>query len=163
LRTYSLTLEVAPPKRGAVVRSRLDREARVGDRIQILEAIERGEMSVQEAVRRLQGTSDVSQAAAASALPPAASPSPLRMNREISIWSGAALDTAGGILAAASHVRSIWTGWVLLGLDVATSAVAWWMRAAQRLGRVFGAKRGTKVTLRFPVPASMAYWALRNP
>lgn len=139
------------------------------DRLEILEAIERGDISVQEGLRRLEGAEQATQAADAPPRTPlpTANPMLVRVVWQVVFWGGVALVSIGGLLVSAVYAWSIapaWqiVGWVLFGLGVVVMATGWWMRTARWLSIRIREEDGTRITLAFPVPFGLAYWVLRT-
>jgi hypothetical protein len=138
------------------------------DRLSILEAIERGDISVDEALRQLGAPAPE---AVKPELPrrvptPVARPFLVRVIWQTAFWSGVALLSIGGLLVTGVHEWSIPSGWQILGwvlfvLGAISLALGWWMRGARWLSiRVHEEKR-TKISLAFPVPLGLLYWAAR--
>jgi hypothetical protein len=141
------------------------------DRMAILEAIERGDLSVQEGIRKLDGSGGESSSAgsahAAHYGPRAgARPALARVIWQAVLWSGVLLVVVGGLLVAAVYAWAIpagWrvAGWVLLGLGIVTALAGWWLRTARWLSVRVQEGDGTNIALAFPLPLGLSYWALR--
>lgn len=138
------------------------------DRLEVLEAIERGDISVQEGLRRLEGDGDASRSAGemVNAPSPVVRPFLVRVIWQSVFWGAVTLTAVGGVLVSAFYAWSIspgWRvlGWVLLGLGVVATMVGWWMRTARWLSVRIREAEGTKINLAFPLPLGLVYWALR--
>jgi hypothetical protein len=138
------------------------------DPLAILEAIEQGNISVQEGLQRLSGSSAEANArpAAAGVQRPAKRPLMARVIWQVVLWGGVLTVVVGGLLVAAVYAWAIPTGWrtagwVLLGLGVVGLMLGGWLRTARWLSIRIREEEGTNITLAFPLPLGLAYWALR--
>jgi hypothetical protein len=154
--------------RSVGISSTPNKEGSVEERLEVLEAIERGDITVQEGLARLEGGGGAPAAPAStrSAPPTAVRPWLVRVIWQSVFGLGVALVVAGGVLVAAYYGWAIppaWqvVGWVLLGLGVVVMGVGWWMRTARWLAIRVREEDGTKVNLAFPIPLGLVYWALR--
>ncbi len=146
------------------------------NRLKTLESIERGDISVEEGLRRLgapAGGAGAPGEAAASPDPPARTPPQpvarpvlVRIISQAVFWTGVVLVVAGGLLVSAVYSWSIppgWQilGWVLFGVGVVVLASGWWMRTARWLSLRIREEKGTKINLAFPIPFGLVCWVVR--
>jgi hypothetical protein len=138
------------------------------DRLEVLEAIERGDISVQQGLRRLEGRGEEGGTAPPAAGPPPAAVRPflVRVIWQSVFWGGVTLVVIAAMLVSAVYAWEIppgWRilGWVLLGLGVAAMMTGWWMRAARWLSIRIREAKGTNIALAFPLPLGLVYWVLR--
>ena len=139
------------------------------DRLAVLEAIERGEMSVQQGLRRLEGHDSIEDGTPKQPVEPASQgvrPFLVRIIWQSVFWGGVALLVLAALLVSGSYAWAIppgWRilGWVLLGLGLVTMMIGWWMRTARWLTIRIRETEGTKLTLAFPLPFGLVYWAMR--
>ena len=138
------------------------------DRLEILELIERGDISVEEGLRRLQGEDEEGKVRSTpkTTQPPPVRPAIIRVIWQVVFWGGVALLAGGGLLVSAVYAWSIrpgWqiVGWLLFAFGLVAMLTGWWMRAARWLSIRIREEGGTRITLAFPVPLGLVYWAVR--
>ena len=149
---------------------RRDSVQQEGNRLRILESIDRGDIGVEEGLRRLGVLSETVEPPnppVRASSPPVVRPVLVRIISQAVFWTGVVLVVAGGLLVSAVYSWSIapgWQilGWVLFGVGVVVLASGWWMRTARWLSIRIREKKGTKINLAFPIPFGLAYWAVRS-
>lgn len=132
------------------------------DRMHVLEMVESGEISVAEAVQRLEG-------GAADARPdsaPVALPAWVGRLWHIVFWPGVALLIGGGLLLTYHYARPegtgrLATGWVLFVLGVLVTALGAWLQHAHWLSVRIREHGQRRITLAFPLPLRPLAWLLR--
>jgi hypothetical protein len=144
------------------------------ERRQILESIEAGEISVEEAVRRLEALEAPPAAQPETLEPPTPRPDALPVRPRLVhliwqavLWTGVVLVVGGGLLVASVYswqeVGSGWLicGWPLLGMGALVVALGWWMRTARWFSLRVKEPSGPKFTLALPLPLGPIAWLLR--
>jgi hypothetical protein len=138
------------------------------ERLEILDSIERGDISVEEGLRRLQGGGEEEgpQGAATAPEPAPMRPVIVRVIWRAVFWAGVAVLAGGGVLVSAVYtwsLRPVWqiVGAVLFAFGLAVMLTGWWMRTARWLSIRIREEGGTRITLAFPVPLGLVYWAVR--
>lgn len=145
----------------------------MSESLRILEQIERGRITVEEGVRRLEALSahDESPEAAAPTDEEATTvtePSPPAVARVLGqaiLVIGSMFLAGGGYLLARSYVRegtagSAW-GWVLLGLGVLVVWLGWWLERAHWLHVRITPDNGPTLTIPLPIPLLALIWLAR--
>lgn len=133
------------------------------ERLQILELIETGEISVEEGARRLEALTET----AASPLPaPAPRPALVRWLWQAAFWIGVALMAWGGWLLASSRAGEVATGrlvwaWLILILGMLGMMLGWWLQRARWLYVRVRQVNGPNITIAFPLPLGLVAWGLR--
>lgn len=145
------------------------------ERMQILKRVETGEISAEEAVRRLnalgQAATDVVEPDTIRPEPePTASAPPLDVPKGLAefwrylMYVGVVQVVFGATLlyfVYGAKASGWWAvlGWPLFALGVLVTAVAWWLRTARWLHvRVTGKER---VAISFPFPLKLAAWGVK--
>lgn len=135
----------------------------MGERLQILGSIERGEISVEEGARRLEALMETAESS-----PPASVPRPAlaRWLWQVVLWVGVALMAWGGLLLAYSYTGESTAGqliWacLLLILGVAGVMLSWWIQRARWLYVRVRHADGPNITIALPLPLGLVAWGLR--
>ena len=151
------------------------------ERMQILKRIEAGELSAEEAVRRINALGQAPQvqagpepetirpepephAAKATSAPPMDIPKGLVHFWLYPLWAGVAIIVIGAVLlyAVYSASTSVWLslcGWPLFALGALVTATAWWLRTARWVHvRVTGKEN---VTISLPFPLKLTAWVVK--
>jgi hypothetical protein len=145
----------------------------MSERMRILEQIETGEITVEEAVRRLEALSahDESPETAAPTDGEAttvAEPSPppvVRVLGQVILVIGSMFLAGGGYFLARSYVRegtagSAW-GWVLLVLGLLIVLLGWWLERAHWLHVQITPDNASTLTIPLPLPLPALSWLVR--
>jgi len=154
------------------------------ERMRILKKIETGEISAEEAVRRLgalaqlppaqvSATHEPSAPAEPEPLPPEPEPKPSALSDVpkglahfwmYPLWAGVAVIVVGAILLYAVYGArgSVWLslcGWPIFASGVLITAAAWWLRTARWIHvRVTGKEN---VAISLPLPLKLTAWIFR--
>jgi hypothetical protein len=140
------------------------------ERMRVLEMIEAGDVSVEEAARRLEELAEGPGAPGPETEggheQPVARPELVRIVWQIVFWSGTVLMVVGGLLVAAFYAWEIATGWqafgwVLFILGLLVMAVGWWLRQARWLSVRVRQRDGPNISLAFPLPLALLAWGVR--
>lgn len=139
------------------------------NRMAILDAIGRGDITVEEGLRRLNGEyegraepgREGSGARKCGDRPLMARIVPL-----VVLWGGVVLVAVGGLLEGAAYGLNMgegWriAGWVFLGLGVVGVLLGEWLRTARWLAIRAYRAGGRSVSLAVPMPLGLTYWTLR--
>ena len=132
------------------------------DRMHVLEMLESGEISVAEAVQRLEK----------SAVDPTCDPVPLalppwvRRLWHLVFWPGVTLLIGGGLLLAHHYAGpgatgSLVAGWMLFALGVPVTALGAWLQSAHWFSVRIREHGRRRVTMAFPLPLRPLAWLLR--
>lgn len=152
----------------------------MNERLRILEAIEAGEISVEEGVRRLEALNheDADQASRREARTageePAAvdepSPEPVTWPFVRLIWQivfgvGVAVVAVGGLLVARAYGREglpgLTWGWIILALGLLVMLLGWWLQRARWFYLRVREHEGSAFTIALPLPLNLVAWLLR--
>jgi hypothetical protein len=152
----------------------------MNERLRILEAIESGEISVEEGVRRLEGLSqggadralqpedDTAAAAATVADEPAPEPAAwpfVRIIWQIVFGVGVAVVAVGGLLVARAYGREglpgLTWGWIVLALGLLVMLLGWWLQRAHWFYLRVREHEGAAFTIALPLPVGLVMWLLR--
>jgi len=133
------------------------------ERLQILELIEAGEISVEEGVRRLESPTETDASSE-----PAPRPALLRWLWQAVFWIGVALMAWGGWLLVSSYTgavavagRLIWA-WIIFTLGVLGLFLGWWLQQARWLYVRVRQSDSPNITFAFPLPLGFVAWGLRT-
>lgn len=134
----------------------------MSERIQILELVESGEISVQEAVARL-GESPGQREPEETGIRP---PVWVRRIWQAVFWSGVALAMGGGLLLTSYYAweagtGSLVCGWPFLVLGVLVVTLGAWMERARWFYLRVHKRGSPNVTLALPLPLGLAALVLR--
>lgn len=132
------------------------------DRMRVLEMVESGEISVAEAVRRLEERA----ADGARDLGPVMPPPWVRRLWHLVFWPGVALLVGGALLLAYHYAGqgatgSLVAGWVLFALGVPVTALGAWLQHAHWFSVRIREHGQRHITLAFPLPLRPLAWLLR--
>jgi len=139
-------------------------------RLQILQLIERGEISVEEGARRLEALAGASELAEAAAAPPApeapARPAWVRWLWQVVFWPAVLLLALGGLAVTAVYAWEAARGWLVVGgllmaLGVLGILVGWWMQRARWLYVHVRQAHGPNILIAMPLPLRLVGWLLR--
>jgi hypothetical protein len=136
-------------------------------RTQILELIERGEISVEEGVRRLEALAGEAGAPGAPAAPATTvRPIMVRAISQAVLWAGVIMIVGASLLVAAVYTWGIATGWLvcgwpLLALGVVVVALGWWLHRARWFSLRVREEGGRLISLALPLPLDLVAWVLR--
>lgn len=131
------------------------------ERLQILELIEAGAISVAEGVRRLETTTET-----AAPPHPVSRPALARWLWRGALLLGAALVAWGGLLLISSYTgessagKLIW-GWLIFIVGVMGVILSWWLQRARWLYVRVRQADGPNITIAFPLPLGLVAWGLR--
>jgi len=139
-------------------------------RLQILQLIEQGEISVEEGARRLEALAGASELAEAAAAPPApeapARPAWVRWLWQVVFWPAVLLLALGGLAVTAVYAWEAARGWLVVGgllmaLGVLGILVGWWMQRARWLYVHVRQAHGPNILIAMPLPLRLVGWLLR--
>ncbi len=151
----------------------------MNERVRILEAIESGEISVEEGVRRLEGldrggadpvSPEGRTAAAASTTADDLPAEPVvwpfvRIVWQIVFGVGVAVVTVGGLLVARAYGREglpgLTWGWIVLALGMLVMLLGWWLQRARWFYLRVREYEGSAFTIALPLPLGLVTWGLR--
>jgi len=134
----------------------------MNEKLQILEQIEAGEISVEEGIERLQGESSVAESAKAAPKPPRW----VQAIWQVILWSGIVVLCGGGVLLTGVYAWSAAQGWAICGWPLLISGiglviVSAWLRNAHWIALRVRGEEGDRITLAFPLPLGLTALALR--
>ena len=146
------------------------------ERLHILEMVGAGEITAEQAAK-LFAALDTAEAQelrteeAGSAGPPSLPPAELRENRWARFWIYP-LMAGGGVLILGALIMGLvystgaargWRvcGWLPMLLGLGVMLIAWWTRSATWLHLRVSEEDGRNVAFSFPLPLTLAAWALR--
>ena len=168
-----------------------EQEVHVDERLRVLDQIERGEISAQEGIQRLEalGQPDAATQAVDPASPGSSEgpeglgqraglateaaapvrktqPVVVRVVSQVVFWSGIAWLLIGALLVAAVYIWSIpalWLAWggVLMGLGLLVMLLGWWLQRARWLSLRVREAGGRHFAFALPLPLGLTAWALR--
>lgn len=141
------------------------------ERRRILEQVEAGEISVEQAVQRLEALADEAGEQEEPQIPPPP-PEPIerpllvRIVWQVTLWVGVTVLVGGSLLVAAVyawHVADHWLlcGWPLFVLGVLIVVLAWWMQRARWFSLRVRQHDGPNIAFAFPLPLGPIAWLLR--
>jgi hypothetical protein len=135
----------------------------MNESIHILEAVESGEMTVDEAVRRLTAATDQPEPETSHPAPP----SWVRRLPAAVFWSGVAVTTGGGLLLTARYAwgagpGSLICGWPSLAFGALLVTLGAWMQSAHWLTLRVQRRGRPNVALALPLPLGFVAWVLRT-
>jgi hypothetical protein len=140
----------------------------MSERLQILELIEAGEISVEEGARRLDALMESPAVSETPRTPPTPviRPALVRWLWQTVFWTGVALLVGGGLLVAAVYAWEfangwLFCGWPLLAFGVLVVALGWWLQRAPWFSLRVREKGGRRFAFAFPLPLGLVAWALR--
>lgn len=139
------------------------------ERRRILEQVETGEISVEEAVRQLEMVAEPVVIPGPSTPPedvPTVHPGLIQIVWQAVFWSGVVILVGGALLLTGVYAWSVASGWLacawpLFALGVLVVVLGWWMRTARWFSLRVREEEGTKITLALPLPLGPAAWLLR--
>jgi hypothetical protein len=134
-------------------------------RLEILELIEEGEISVEEGARRLETLADAGGAADAPSTP-VARPGLVRWVWQIVFWTGAGLVAGGGLLLAPTYTQEVAVGQVVWGLVLFVLGVmglllGWWLQRAHWVSVRIRQPDGPSFAFALPLPLGPIAWITR--
>lgn len=152
----------------------------MNERLEILELVESGRISVEEGVRRLEelnrsprGSSSgpegqAAVAARADAAEPPAEPERLpwvRIVWQLVFGVGVTVVAGGGFLLARAYGREgapgLTWGWVLFVLGLLLLVLGWWLQRARWFYLRVREHDGSAFTIALPLPLGIVFWLLR--
>jgi hypothetical protein len=138
------------------------------ERLQILELIEAGEISVEEGARRLEASAEVAGAPDLSVaqVAPGARPAWVRWVWQAVFWMGSTLVAVGGLLVSAVYTGEVAVGWrvwswLLFALGVLVVMLGWWLQRAHWLSVRVREPDGPRISFALPLPLGLVAWGLR--
>jgi hypothetical protein len=138
------------------------------ERLQILEWIEAGEISVEEGARRLDALAEAAESSETPTPPaaPVVRPALVRWLWQTVFWTGVALLVGGGLLVVAVYVWGFANGWLFCGgpllvFGVLIVATGWWLQSAHWFSLRVREKGGQRISFAFPLPLGLVAWTLR--
>lgn len=135
------------------------------EHMRVLELIDRGEISVEEGVRRLEALAGAGEGAHPSARA-ATRPAWVRWVWQAVFWSGVGVLAGGGLLVTAVYAGEVaagWLvwGWVLFALGLLGMMLGWWLQRAHWLFVRVRRSDGPNVLVALPLPLGPIAWGLR--
>lgn len=141
------------------------------ERRKILELVERGEISVDEAVRRLEALAGEPVEQEIPGIPPTP-PEPVvrpllvRIVWQVTLWVGVAVLIGGSLLVASVYAwqvaeRWLLCGWPLFIMGVLVVMLAWWMQRAKWFSLRVRPHDGPNIAFALPLPLGLIAWLLR--
>ena len=134
-------------------------------RLQILELIEQGEISVEEGARRLEALAGAPEIVEAAAAPhgPEAPPRPawVRWLWQVVFWPAVLLLVLGGLAVTKATSGWLVLGGLLLALGVLGVLAGWWMQRARWLYVHVRQPDGPNILIAMPLPLRLVGWLLR--
>ncbi|MGD1992625.1 MAG: hypothetical protein PVI59_05465 [Anaerolineae bacterium] len=139
------------------------------ERRQILERVESGEISVEEAVRRLEMVAEPEATSTPPSPPesvPVVRPGLVQIVWQAVFWSGVVILVGGALLLTGVYAWGVASGWLacawpLLAFGVLVLVTGWWMRTARWFSLRVREEDGSKIALALPLPLGPAAWLLR--
>jgi hypothetical protein len=139
------------------------------ERRQILERVETGEISVEEAVRQLEMVSEPEETPAPPSSPekvPPVRPGLVQVVWQAVFWSGVVVLVGGALLLTGVYAWGVASGWLvcawpLFAFGVLVVVLGWWMRTARWFSLRVREEDGTDIKLALPLPLGPAAWLLR--
>ena len=150
------------------------------ERLEILELIESGEVSVGEGLLRLEmldrgcastGIGETAEASRQSPSPvtepacPAMPPAAVAGVWQAVFGIGVAMVAGGGCLLSRAYgleaMAGLTWGWVLFVLGLLVMGLGWWLRRARWLTLRVREHGGRALALALPLPIELAFWVLR--
>jgi hypothetical protein len=141
------------------------------ERLQILELIEAGEISVEEGARRLDALAEAAEAPKAPETPapptgPVVRPALVRWLWQTVFWTGVALLVGSGLLVVAVYAWGfangwLFCGWPLLAFGALVVATGWWLQRAHWFSLRVRERGGQRISFAFPLPLGLVAWVLR--
>jgi len=133
------------------------------ERLQILEMIETGKISVEEGARRLEALAEPAQPSLHVSAP---RPALVRWLWQVAFWVGVVLMAWGGWLLASSYAGEVATGrlvwaWLILILGILGMMLGWWLQRARWLCVRVRQLDGPNITIALPLPLRLVAWGLR--
>ena len=129
------------------------------ERLQILELVENGAISVVEGARRLEATMETTAPPS-----PAHRPVLARWLWQAAFWPGVALLAGGGLLLVSAYSggggKLVW-GWLLFIVGVLGVILGWWLQRAHWLYVRVRQSDAPNVTIAMPLPLGLVAWGLR--
>lgn len=141
------------------------------ERLQILELIEAGEISVEEGARRLDALAEAAEVPETPETPPTPAgpvvrPALVRWLWQTVFWTGVALLVGGCLLVVAVYAWGFADGWLFCGgpllvFGVLIVATGWWLQHAHWFSLRVREKEGQRISFAFPLPLGLVAWTLR--
>lgn len=139
------------------------------ERRRILERIETGEISVEEAVRQLEEVAEPEVIPASPSPPegvPVVRPGLVQIVWQAVFWAGVVVLIGGSLLLTGVYAWGVASGWLacawpLFALGVLVMVMGWWMRTARWFSLRVREEDGTNIALALPLPLGPVAWLMR--
>jgi hypothetical protein len=141
------------------------------ERLQILNMLQAGQIGAEEAARLLSALEEPQEGAPVETLPPTSKPAERRESRRARFWiypmmAGGVVVLLGALVTGLVYATGTARGWLLCGwlpmlLGLTVMVLAVWTRRAAWLHLRISEGGRRKMAFSFPLPLTLAAWAVR--